>query len=376
MLRNEIILVNTSSPLRNYMKRRPTHYAEILARENRVINISWAPIKNLFRRRNSTFWEEKILFRIPGSGFKLLNKLNNQLYKSFLKQFINTLPQKPILWHFFSGNYEAVKSLPCKISILEICDDTPEFFSNNLTKYNEVKKNEDNMARTADIVFTISDYLKQKRKKIRPDIYLIRNGVAYEDFARVPKLLKKETDALFNLGSPIVGYFGAISQWFDFDLVEALINRLRSINFVFVGRISPQLKSRVEKLNSKPNVHFLGEKQYNELPHLMKYCDLCQIPFVINELILSVNPIKLYEYLAAGKRVVSNPLPEVLFYRKEGIVETASNIEEYAMVIERMLTKNAKDFIESCQKIARENTWESRVESACEIIKQKINRLA
>ena len=354
------------------MKRRPSHYAEILLRSNRVINVSSTSIRHYFRFKKKCSWEEKIFFRLLGTRFRIIQELNKLLYGIFFKRIVKSLPQEPILWYFYSGNYDIVKSLPYKISILEICDDTPQFFADNPRFYKEVKENEDKMTQMADIVFTVSDHLKKKKIALRPDIELIRNGVVLEDFADVAKLSHNPYDELYNLKPPIVGYSGAVSNWFDFHLVEEVADKLKNVNFVFVGRISPEQGLITQRLNTRPNIHFLGEKLYEELPHYLKYFELAHIPFSMNELVASVNPIKLYEYLAGGKRVVSTPLPEVIFYRKAGIVEAASGAEAYSQAIEKMLAENAGDYITTCQGIAKENRWQTRVESASEIVKQKI----
>ena len=375
MLQNEVILINTSAPLRNYMKRRPTHYAEILSRTNRVINISSAPLKHYFRFKNTCRWEEKIFFRLPGTKSVMIQKLNKKLYVRFLKKSVKDLPRKPILWNFYSGNFDMVKSMPNKISVLEICDDTPEFFRDNPEKYQYVRENENKMAGFVDVVFTVSDYLKEKRISLRPDIKVIRNGVNYEDFADVPGLSRTPSDELYSLTPPIVGYTGAVSHWFDFGLVGEVAGKLPDVHFVFVGRILPEKKESVKRLSEKSNILFLGERPYPELPHYLKYFDLAHIPFVSNELVRGVNPIKLYEYLAAGKRVVSTPMPEVGAYQREGVIEVADGAEEYALALERMLRAKAEKYIETCQRMARENTWEARVEEAGKIIRQRMKEL-
>ena len=376
MLSNEIIIITTSGPLRNYMKRRPTHYAEILAIANRVINISSASMKNYLKFKNTRPWEEKIFFRLPGNRYKFVQGLNKWLYSRFLKKVICKLPQKPILWHFFSGDFDLVKNLPNKVSILEICDDTPEFFVKESETYKKVMENEDRMSRSVDIVFTISDYLREKKKKLRPDIKVVRNGVVFRDFSLVPELGRIVGEELFSVKPPIVGYTGAVSHWLDFNLAELIAEALPDVNFVYIGRISPDQQTIVQRLNLKPNIYFLGERPYESLPHYLKYFDVAQIPFVINKLTFSVNPIKLYEYLAAGLRVVSTPMPEVVRYAEKGIVETAKESREYCRIIQGMLGEKGRDHIRICQEIAEQNSWRARVESACVEIQDKLIRCA
>ena len=80
---------------------------------------------------------------------------------------------------------------------------------------------------------TIQHQLKQKKKAIRPDIQVVRNGIIYEDFKDVSNLSRAPSDELFQLKPPIVGYTGAVSKWFDFELIESTADRLKDINFVF-----------------------------------------------------------------------------------------------------------------------------------------------
>lgn len=374
MLRNKIIIINTSAPLRNYMKRRPSHYAEILSRYNRVINLSWALRKNRkFFLSQRPSWEEQIFFRFPGTRFKIIQKFNHILYKRHVRKIIKQLPQRPIVWHFYSGNFDLYKDIDCKLSILEICDDTPEFFASDPGRYEQVKKNEDRMMQHVDVVFTISDYLKEKRAKLRPDIEVIRNGVVLEDFSGVQGLEKQAQDELFELKSPILGYTGAISHWFDFDLVEEAAEQLPEINFVFIGRIIADNLSKTNELNKKENIFFLGEKDYRDLPHYLKYFDVTFIPFKMNELIKSVNPIKFYEYLAAGKPVISTPLPEVIRYKKKGIIEIIDDPGSFAKAVKMILANWDEDKRGICLKIAQDNTWQERVNQACRIIEKQLD---
>ena len=365
MLKNEIIIINTSMPLRKYMKRRPTHYAELLSFSNRVINISSAPLKERYAYNEPVSWEEIIFFRFPGTRYTIVRKVNNLLYKRFVKRFFNGLGKKPIIWHFYSGDQELYKDIEAKCVILEICDDTPEFFARDPKKYNQVKKNEDELMKRADVVFTISDYLKQKKEGTSFDIKVVRNGVAVEDFISVPNLEKKSSDELFHVKTPIIGYAGAISHWFDFDLVVGLAINHSNFSFVYLGRISDDNKPVIKKLERYENIHFLGEKVYADLPQYLKYFDIGIIPFKIDELTNSVNPIKLYEYLAAGIPTISTPLPEVKLYKTGGLIETPESLEAWNDSIKGILNSSSRQsIVKRCQSLAKHNSWHSRVEEA------------
>lgn len=368
MLKGEVIIFNTSMPLRNYMKRRPSHYAEILSKENQVVNLSSTSIRNLFKFRKSVPWQEQIFFRFPGTRSRWVRSLNEWRYRRFTKKVVKKLKQKPILWHFYSGNYVVMRDLDSRLSILEICDDTPEFFAGSQKRFKEVEEKEQQLARDVDIVFTVSETLRQKRRLIRPDIHVVRNGVTAGDFEDIPNLGRSPSDELFSMKNPIVGYVGAVAHWLDFELVEGTAKQLSDVEFVFLGRIAPDVLGKVEGLRRLANLHFLGERPYEELPAYLKYFDLTHIPFVLSPLVLGVNPIKLYEYLAAGKRVVSTPLPEVVMYESRGLVETAKGSDNYSKAIRKMLEQKPADFVSLCQRIAAKNSWTARVQSACDIV--------
>ncbi len=201
---------------------------------------------------------------------------------------------------------------------------------------------------------------------------MIRNGAAFDDYAHIPTLGKNPNDELYAIHQPIVGYIGAISHWFDFNLVHNIAIKLPDVSFVYIGRIASEYKKVTDQLSTIHNIYFLGERPYYVLQDYLKYFSLAQIPFKINELVKSVNPIKLYEYLAAGLRVISSPLPEVQLYTKENIVVTPSSINQYSACIESFLEKDGKNYVDKCQKFALEHTWSARVEEAMKILQSKM----
>ena len=132
---------------------------------------------------------------------------------------------------------------------------------------------------------------------------LIRNAADYEIFSQVPENIYHDTQ-----GRRIIGYYGAIAEWFDLDLVEAVAKRHPECCIVMIGANTVNAKSRLGKL---PNVIFTGEVPYDTLPHYLYSFDVCMLPFKVVPLTLATNPVKAYEYLSAGKPVVAVDLPEM-----------------------------------------------------------------
>jgi glycosyltransferase involved in cell wall biosynthesis len=120
------------------------------------------------------------------------------------------------------------------------------------------------------------------------------------------------------------------------------------------------------------NVYIMGPRDYSDLPKFLGGFDVCMIPFIQNELTLNTNPIKMYEYLAAGKAVVSTDLPEVRRYA--GIIKIARNYREFIAKIEEALRENRKPtgfnqkMIDERKQVARENNWDMRCAQSLAII--------
>ena len=167
---------------------------------------------------------------------------------------------------------------------------------------------------------------------------------------------------------PVIGFMGGLGDWIDYGLLTELSRRLRGLTFVLVGPVTADTRS----LARATNVHFLGEKPYRELPCYVQHFDVCLIPFRCNKLSESVNPIKLFEYLSAGKPVVSTPLPEVLPYK--GVVDIEADADGFEDAIRRNLSATGVDAkkIESRRSVGRANSWNARWDRALELI-QSVN---
>ncbi len=140
------------------------------------------------------------------------------------------------------------------------------------------------------------------RRRIK-NVHLVRNGTDFELFNQLTP-----NGILKDINGPIIGYYGAIAEWFDTELIVHCAMEHPDWNFVLIGSTVGCDTSSLEKLK---NVHLLGEKPYKELPLYLYHFDVCTIPFKINPLTLATNPVKFYEYLSSGKPVVTVRLPEL-----------------------------------------------------------------
>ena len=156
--------------------------------------------------------------------------------------------------------------------------------------------------------------------------------------------------------SNAVGYYGAISEWFDQELVEHAAKTLSHCSFVLIGGNDAGVGlARIEKL---PNVRLLGEKPYAELPKYLHAFDVCIIPFKLGKLMEATNPVKFYEYISAGKPVVSVMLPELFPYREH--LYLADSKEDFVAKISLALQERDAGARQKRIQLAKANTWENR----------------
>ncbi|MZQ83733.1 glycosyltransferase [Paenibacillus sp. 5J-6] len=243
--------------------------------------------------------------------------------------------------------------------IIYDCMDEHEGFSTNSAG---MLSKEEVLIRSSDMVVTSSSKLFEKAILKNSNTILIRNAGEYEHFSSKTEQIPLE---LSTLKGPIIGYYGAISDWFDIKLIEYLAKRNADWNFILIG---DTFGCDITEVSNLKNVILTGEKPYTQLPQYLNCFDVCIIPFLVNNLTLATNPVKIYEYLAAGKPVVSVKLPELELI--SNVVGLASNYEEFESLIQVSLKTNDQSLIDKRKTFASLNTWLNRYE----VFKDEINQ--
>jgi GT2 family glycosyltransferase/glycosyltransferase involved in cell wall biosynthesis len=224
----------------------------------------------------------------------------------------------------------------------------------------EVAAGERRLLAEADLTVASAQILYDKARVKSRRAVLARNAVDYEHFSREFELSPADT-------TPVIGYFGAISDWFDIDLMAGLARRRPDWHFQLIGRVDTTLLDN-SPLKRLPNVEFLGEQPNCDLPRLIAHWDCGLIPFKRTPLTEATNPVKVYEMLAAGKPVVAVDLPELRPIAAEGLIEIAADANGFAEKIERSRAGRTAELTARRRAFARENTWEQRfntIEAAC-----------
>jgi GT2 family glycosyltransferase len=242
--------------------------------------------------------------------------------------------------------------------IIYDCMDYHKDFSN--TKENMLKE-EDNLTKQSDLILATSNILYRDRCKINSKCLLSPNGTDFRHFNSKPNKVPCE---LQKISKPIIGYYGAISDWFDCELVGILARNRPNWNFVLIGHT---FGADLDFFKNLKNIFLLGEKPYTYLPEYLHVFDICIIPFKKKPLTEATNPVKLFEYLSAGKPVITTDLTELRYY--SDYVRFAADPEDWLEEIEKALQFNDVEKIKERIEFARRNDWGERYKK----IKQRIS---
>ena len=210
---------------------------------------------------------------------------------------------------------------------------------------------EQRLARECDVLVVTSRefYERQQAAGLKP--VLVRNGADFDFFAS-----PRPNDLLQDIPKPIVGYYGAIADWFDLDLLTKLAESRPQYTFVLIGQVHQVDVSRLQPLS---NVRMLGEKNYREIPLFLLHFDVCLIPFKLNDLTKGVDPVKLYEYFGQGKPVVATGMAGLP--RNTDLLYIGKDQEDFARKVDMAVQETDIQLRQKRIGYARANTWAARV---------------
>jgi glycosyltransferase involved in cell wall biosynthesis len=285
----------------------------------------------------------------------LTRKFNLWLAARQLRRAIRVLDFKDyVLW---------IESLPAapladEVQPRAVCydcfDNEPAFYRGSRKR--ELEATENRLLRNSDLVIASSEELQAKCRRVNPSVYLVRNGVQIRDYADDRTPLPPELE---NIRRPILGFLGLLGPWIDVELLGALALHYPQSSIVIVGPV----RASVGKLSRLRNVYFGGMKAHSEVPGYIRGFDVCLIPFRQNEVTSAVNPIKFYEYCAAGKPIVSVAIPELIPHQR--LCYLAHSQEEFLQAVEAALREGenperAAELVHARQELAQQSSWEAR----------------
>jgi glycosyltransferase involved in cell wall biosynthesis len=229
---------------------------------------------------------------------------------------------------------------------------------------------EDELLRKCNVTIVTQESLLDRRQKICPQAVCIPNGADTELFAKIAADDSPIPEIIARIPRPRLGFVGHIQYWVDLKLLGYVARNRPDWSIVLIGPIHPLADAG--DIKGLPNVHLVGKQPQSEIPRLLKGIDVCVNPYKPDDVAKHASPLKLYEYLAAGKPVVSTDMPEA---RKFGAcVRIAGNYPEFLEQCD-LAIKNlpeSQSVIESRLATVSDHSWENRFARVNEIVSAAI----
>lgn len=316
-----------------------------------------------------------------------IKKISDNLYlvnfnnSAISKQLFNKIKEidMPKYIQFYSTDFnmslkELLKYIKDGFKIIyEYIDDlSPQILGTNELPKNVVEKYE-YMLKDTENVFTIVTAEEIKKdvlsKRGEEKLAFSCNGVDIKHFQNIDAKFMFDAEFLDILkqNKPIIGYYGALATWFDYDLVKYLAENRKEYNIVLFGvKYDESLnKAGLEKYN---NIYYMGPRDYSVLQNYADKFSVCTIPFLINSITQATSPVKLFEYMATQKPIVTTAMTECMKYKS---VMIANSKQEFIELIDKAIKMNKNDdsnYFNDLKNEALENTWEEKSKQIVELL--------
>ncbi len=336
---------------------RPQHLASLLSKQYLYLFHSKGTVDSVChikKIKNNLFLLPPYLYslslRAETGGKKILFLYSNP-YKKWNSTLVN---------QYLNQNH---------IVIYDFLDDlNNEIFPN--IDLDALERHKQILAEKRIILFVTASKLMDQVRLYRPcltNTHFIPNAVDIKHFQKEKKIVK---NLEFLKEKNVIGYFGALASWLDYKLIERIARLNSNYHILLLGYVYDN-KFKTTSIEQYDNVMVLGPIPYSSLPHYAEYFDISIIPFLINETTIATSPIKLFEYMALGKPIISTALPECKKYKS---VLIADNHDEFIELIDQSFRMPKNDtYFEVMKKEAEENTWDARVKLIIECINEHPN---
>ena len=327
-----------------------------------------------FRRRKLGRWREGIRpvadnvwivslpLLLPGKYYSpFINRLNQKITQVSSHRFLRQLAFSDlILWLYNPEQGDLIGQFQERLSVYHCID---EWTANTTGRKRRIIAGlEKELLHKVDLVFANSPPTFANKRRHNPQAYRIPSGADVSHFSQATNAALIEHPAIASLARPRIGYSGHINERLDYAILDSLARQRPDWTLVFVGDTYPWTMSApsLQQLNARPNVRFLGKRPFSEMPALLKGMDVCLLPYAADERGHFRSPLKLYEYLAAGKPVVSTPHPEAAEFAT--VVYQAALPNLFVSAVAQALADDDVEKQRHRQHLAQQHSWDRRVD--------------
>lgn len=365
---NLVLYIEYPYTLNDVIKHRKSHEFKLRKKalsENNGIIESGAP--NLYIVALPTVLS--IHFLPEGKLYRKLLGYNESIIAKQLKLVINKFSLKDIIYvNSFVFHYpNLAKFLKPKLSIYHCVDPV---FTPYDAKHGLVS--EKIIIDKSDLIVCTSQQLYREKLLVHPHTYFVPNAADVDHSIKATHPALSVHESLKDIPKPIVGYFGNIERRIDYKMMHDVAKQNENISFVFAGPMDKQLVP--DYFFAIPNVHFTGRIPYNEMPNVLKGFDVAIIPFKKTNESTTVFPLKLFEYLGAGKPIVASDFNPDLKNFTEDLVSYNSDAKMFSIAIREALMNDSPELKEKRIALASQHTWDKRAFEFENIIEKQLKK--
>jgi glycosyltransferase involved in cell wall biosynthesis len=354
----------------NFVFQRPQHLMTRFGRDRRVFFIEEPVFDATQDHIDVTRDDSGIIYTmIPHlkRGSESTNVIATQ--KDLLDRLFKSMDIKRyILWYYSPMALALSDHLDPELIIYDCMDELSAFkFAPPQLVQNELK-----LFQKADIVFTGGQSLYEAKKHLHNNIYLFPSSIDSVHF-QIARSPVQEPEDQASIPHPRIGYYGVLDERLDIELLRELAVLRPDWHFILVG---PVVKIDPADLPRGKNIHYLGGKQYAELPYYLAGWDIAMMPFALNESTRYISPTKTPEYLAGGKPVISTPIKDVMSpYEENGLVHIAATPAIFVAAAEAILTRTKYDeWLIKTDRFLSGMSWEKTWQNMETLIIESIER--
>ena len=329
----------------NWIKQRPQYIEEALEKDFDVFII--CP-RNYRLRDYDDKPNMKVFYSIPFlRRFPHICNINSWIESALIKNRIKRL--KPDVIYMTSPQFAIYIPESYKGKVVYDCMDDMLAFGNDKYFRERTRKRELAAANKADIIFASSERLKEllsdRYKTAAARIVVVRNGYGGE----IAEHTSKSKNRIYTLC-----YFGTISHWFDFDFIQKSLDDFSDIQYRLIGPVESGIS-----IPKNDRIIYIPPVKHNELWEATKDVDAFVMPFKLNELIRSVDPVKLYEYINFGKEIITIRYPEI--ERFDPFVHFYTDYQSFKNAIYNAKKADERKYSEQMRvSFLQGNSWEER----------------
>jgi glycosyltransferase involved in cell wall biosynthesis len=302
-------------------------------------------------------------FYAPVSGREPLRTPLRWLREGLWRRALHRLgiSRYPILWLYQPSMIDLVGRFGERLLVYFVVDEYAAYPELKPEVAASMRRKEEALLCRADVVFTTAATLRDERLPLNPHTYWVPNGVDFAAFTAALAAPEPAPSPLASLPRPRLGIVGSIGSKLDLDLLAAAARARPGWSFALVGPVVRGADpGKLQALRELPNVYFLGAVPPAEVPHVLRACDVGLIPYYTDTAeTRHVNPLKVYEYLAAGLPVVATPLPNLAV--PSDLARTGDTPQAFVAAVEAALAEAGDEAAAARRRAyAATQTWEAR----------------